>query len=330
MAAPFVGWGLMAIRAIAIDRSSGSSAREQIVEQGAQRLKEGHWVTIFPEGTRTAPGKGRPLMASAARFSPRAPARPSFPSRTTRGEYWAALRLQEEAGHREGRDRPPHRDQGARDVSRSTTTCRTGSRARCARSAAALCRRVSWSRATCAASRWGRRASTTMSCRRGRRGVGLVGSTRPGLTVNAPSTMAVARIEALLRESERWVLRKTAARGARACVCAGRMGVDGAGLPYPETGPFVLRLAAGKRNRAVRCRRRAARQFAGDGARTRGAARGDPVVQGRGAGAPRGTRRTPFAGRGELTRLPGSCRARSKRAGGAATRAARCASPGGW
>ena len=28
---PFVGWGLMAIRAIAIDRSSGSSAREQIV-----------------------------------------------------------------------------------------------------------------------------------------------------------------------------------------------------------------------------------------------------------------------------------------------------------
>jgi 1-acyl-sn-glycerol-3-phosphate acyltransferase len=57
---PFVGWGLMAIRAIAIDRSSGSSAREQIVEQGAERLREGHWVTIFPEGTRVAPGvKGR-------------------------------------------------------------------------------------------------------------------------------------------------------------------------------------------------------------------------------------------------------------------------------
>jgi 1-acyl-sn-glycerol-3-phosphate acyltransferase len=57
---PFVGWGLMAIRAIAIDRTSGSSAREQIVEQGAERLREGHWVTIFPEGTRVAPGaKGR-------------------------------------------------------------------------------------------------------------------------------------------------------------------------------------------------------------------------------------------------------------------------------
>jgi 1-acyl-sn-glycerol-3-phosphate acyltransferase len=45
---PFVGWGLLAIRAIAIDRSSGQTAREQIVQQGAERLGEGLWVTIFP------------------------------------------------------------------------------------------------------------------------------------------------------------------------------------------------------------------------------------------------------------------------------------------
>jgi 1-acyl-sn-glycerol-3-phosphate acyltransferase len=54
---PFVGWGLMAIRCIAIDRSSGQNAREQIVSQGAQRLAQGIWVSIFPEGTRVAPGK---------------------------------------------------------------------------------------------------------------------------------------------------------------------------------------------------------------------------------------------------------------------------------
>lgn len=43
--------------------------------------------------------------------------------------------------------------------------------------------------------------------RRGRRGVGLkVDET--GLTVSASSTMPLARIEALVRESERWVLRK--------------------------------------------------------------------------------------------------------------------------
>jgi len=74
---PFVGWGLMAIRAIAIDRSSGSSAREQIVEQGAERLREGHWVTIFPEGV----GNFRSGCATAETFSARIP--PSAASAAT-------------------------------------------------------------------------------------------------------------------------------------------------------------------------------------------------------------------------------------------------------
>ena len=47
--------------------------------------------------------------------------------------------------------------------------------------------------------------------RRGRRGVGLKVD-EDGLTVSAPITMPLARIEALVRESERWVLRKVAAR----------------------------------------------------------------------------------------------------------------------
>ncbi|MGZ5036547.1 MAG: M48 family metallopeptidase [Usitatibacter sp.] len=45
--------------------------------------------------------------------------------------------------------------------------------------------------------------------RRGRRGVGLKVDEK-GLTVSAPATMALARIEALVRESERWILRKVA------------------------------------------------------------------------------------------------------------------------
>src|SRR5258706_38848 len=43
--------------------------------------------------------------------------------------------------------------------------------------------------------------------RRGRRGVGFKVDAN-GLTVNAPATMPLARIESLVRESERWVLRK--------------------------------------------------------------------------------------------------------------------------
>ena len=94
---PFVGWGLMAIRAIAIDRSSGSSAREQIVEQGTQRLKEGHWVTIFPEGTRTAPGKvgrygiGGSLLATRT-------GTPILPIAHDAGEYWPRYAFRKKRG----------------------------------------------------------------------------------------------------------------------------------------------------------------------------------------------------------------------------------------
>ncbi|HKZ73590.1 MAG TPA: lysophospholipid acyltransferase family protein [Steroidobacteraceae bacterium] len=56
---PFVGWGIRQMHAIAIDRKSGHSAVGQVVEQGKQRLAEGDWVMIFPEGTRMRPGETR-------------------------------------------------------------------------------------------------------------------------------------------------------------------------------------------------------------------------------------------------------------------------------
>jgi predicted metal-dependent hydrolase len=84
--------------------------------------------------------------------------------------------------------------------------------------------------------------------RRGRRGVGLkVDET--GLTVSAPSAMPLGRIEALVRDSERWVLRKIAEWRHRRVTPV--EWVDGARLPYLG-GTLVLRIAAGKRIRAER------------------------------------------------------------------------------
>lgn len=54
---PFFGWGLSMTSPIAIDRSSGKAALDQVVEQGRDRLKQNFWVVIFPEGTRITPGK---------------------------------------------------------------------------------------------------------------------------------------------------------------------------------------------------------------------------------------------------------------------------------
>ena len=79
--------------------------------------------------------------------------------------------------------------------------------------------------------------------RRGRRGVGLKVDEN-GLTVSAPLTMPLAQVEALVRESERWVLRKVAQwRGRRPEAVAW---TDGARLPYRGAG-LALRIASAAR-----------------------------------------------------------------------------------
>lgn len=54
---PFFGWSLAMLRPIAIDRRAGRRAMQQIVNQGVDRLRDGCWVVVFPEGTRIAPGQ---------------------------------------------------------------------------------------------------------------------------------------------------------------------------------------------------------------------------------------------------------------------------------
>jgi predicted metal-dependent hydrolase len=84
--------------------------------------------------------------------------------------------------------------------------------------------------------------------RRGRRGVGLRVNER-GLSVSAPIGMPHARIEAFLRESESWVLRKVAEWSGRRVTPL--EWADGAPLPWLG-GFLTLRLPGGGRARAVR------------------------------------------------------------------------------
>lgn len=94
---PFVGWGLWGIRSIAIDRSSGHSAVEQIVEQGTRRMQQGMWVSIFPEGTRIAVGrKGRYGMGGAI-LATRAGV-PVLPIAHNAGEFWGRYAFRKHAG----------------------------------------------------------------------------------------------------------------------------------------------------------------------------------------------------------------------------------------
>ena len=63
---PFFGWGLALMSPIAIDRSRGVAALRSIARRGRERLEQGFWVVVFPEGTRVAPGERRGYQLGGA------------------------------------------------------------------------------------------------------------------------------------------------------------------------------------------------------------------------------------------------------------------------
>jgi len=63
---PFFGWGLALMSPIAIDRSRGFAALRSIARRGRERLGQGFWVVVFPEGTRVAPGERRAYQLGGA------------------------------------------------------------------------------------------------------------------------------------------------------------------------------------------------------------------------------------------------------------------------
>lgn len=90
---PFVGWAIgLALNPIAIDRGRGRSAVMQVIEQGKQRLAEGTWVTIFPEGTRMPPGETRQYGISGAALA-QAAGVPIVPVAQNASDFWPRHRF---------------------------------------------------------------------------------------------------------------------------------------------------------------------------------------------------------------------------------------------
>ena len=63
---PVIGWAVSTYKPIAINRSAGHSAVNQVVRQGRERLAAGMGVIVYPEGTRVAPGQTRKYGISGA------------------------------------------------------------------------------------------------------------------------------------------------------------------------------------------------------------------------------------------------------------------------
>ena len=66
---PIIGWVLAGLQSIAINRKSGRSARDQILDQGRDRMNRGYNVFIFPEGGIESKGQLKPFKNGAFRIA---------------------------------------------------------------------------------------------------------------------------------------------------------------------------------------------------------------------------------------------------------------------
>lgn len=94
---PVFGWGLALTQPIALNRKAGRKAVDQLVEKGIKRLEKGHWILIFPEGTRTPPRTKRKFKIGGALLAEKSGV-PIVPVAHNSGNFWARKQLTKKAG----------------------------------------------------------------------------------------------------------------------------------------------------------------------------------------------------------------------------------------
>lgn len=94
---PIFGWGLAAMKPIAINRAAGGTAVKQVIEQGKDRLAEGIWITIFPEGTRVPAGETKRYGVSGAALAKEVGC-PIVPVAHNAGDFWPRRGLRKKPG----------------------------------------------------------------------------------------------------------------------------------------------------------------------------------------------------------------------------------------
>lgn len=84
---PIYGWGLAALRPIAIRRASAVRSFRHIVREGSKRLAHGVSVVIYPEGTRVAPDQRGRYLPGGAMLAEKS-GYPIVPVAHNAGRFW--------------------------------------------------------------------------------------------------------------------------------------------------------------------------------------------------------------------------------------------------
>ncbi len=66
---PFFGWAIGLLEMVHIDRSKRKEAWEKVASQGQELMNTGHWIIMFPEGTRSDRGHRGRYQRGAARLA---------------------------------------------------------------------------------------------------------------------------------------------------------------------------------------------------------------------------------------------------------------------
>lgn len=84
---PFFGWAMARMDMIHIDRGRASQAWAKVVRQGEKFMNKGHWVIMFPEGTRAARGERGTYKSGGTRLAIKT-GRPVVPVAVTSARCW--------------------------------------------------------------------------------------------------------------------------------------------------------------------------------------------------------------------------------------------------
>jgi len=108
---PFFGWAFTLASPITIDRKAGQDAMTQLVTQGRERLRQGFWIVVYPEGTRIRAGTRAHYKSGGARLAI-ALGIPIVPVAHNAGYLWPKGVLGKRAGTVTVSIGPPIRPQG--------------------------------------------------------------------------------------------------------------------------------------------------------------------------------------------------------------------------
>jgi 1-acyl-sn-glycerol-3-phosphate acyltransferase len=95
---PFYGWYAARAGSIFIDRKGGARALRQMVAAARQEAAAGRPIIIYPEGTRTAPGRRLPYQPGVAALY-QALGLPLVPAAVNSGLFWGRRSFVKRPGH---------------------------------------------------------------------------------------------------------------------------------------------------------------------------------------------------------------------------------------